>query len=169
MSRMSFASANSRPAAATPPDPGTMRIFLLIYTAAMMAGSIMTLSLVPRSLRDLGRERERVKEDLPDVNYEQMVEAGYRFNFAVLMLEIIYYYLLVGFARSQWVLFYGGALFGLIHIAFLVASRFERRRLKREYTRSRSARALVWLTGFVTVAEVCFLSAAFLFLLWDFE
>ncbi|RJQ47749.1 MAG: hypothetical protein C4534_00835 [Gaiellales bacterium] len=141
-----------------------MRVFLTIYTFLMIAGSILTLTLVPRSLRDLGHERERLREALPDVSYERMVEAGYRFNFMVLLVEIVYYYLLVDFGRSDWRLFYGGAFFGLAHIGFLVSSRFEKRRLSRAYTRSRGARALVWLTAVLTSAEIIFLGLV-LFLL----
>lgn len=146
-----------------------MRTFLLIYTAAMLGGSLLTLSLVPRSLRDMGRERERLREALPEASYDHMVEAGYRFNFLILVLEIVYYYLLVDFGRSEPLLFYGGAAFGIIHIAFLVTSRLERRRLKKEYTRSRYARPLVWLTAIITVVEIVFLVLAFYLLLTALE
>lgn len=144
-----------------------MRIFLLIYTAAIGLGCVVTLALVPRSLRDLGRERERLKEAMPEADYDRMVEASYRFNFVILLLEILYYYLLVGFGRSHWQMFYGGAFFGLVHIAFLAASRMERRRLKRAYTRSRFARLMVWLTAVITVLEIGFLAVVFYLLLTE--
>jgi hypothetical protein len=144
-----------------------MSIFLLIYTVAMIAGSVLTLTLVPRSLKDLGRERERLHESLPDASYERMVEAGYRFNFVVLLLEILYYYLLVGFGRDQWQLFYGGAFFGLVHIVFLAYGRLEKRRLKKDYTRSRLARLMIWVTAIITAFEVGFLILVFYLLLAD--
>lgn len=134
-----------------------MRIFLVIYTLAMLAASVMTISLVPRSLKDLGRERERLRETMPQVSYERMVDAGYRFNFVVLLLEIAYYYLLIDFGGPEWQIYYGGAFFGLVHIGFLVSSRFEKRRLAREYTRSRWARSLLWFSAALTVFEIAFL------------
>ena len=135
-----------------------MRYFLTIYTLLMIAGSVLTLSLVPRSLRDLGHERERLQETLPEVSYERMIVAGYRFNFAVLLVEILYYYLLVDYDSSDWPVFYGGAFFGLVHVGFLVSSRFEKRRLARPYTRSRWARIMVWLTAILTFFEIIFLA-----------
>lgn len=134
-----------------------MRFFLIIYTVAMMAGSAIALALVPRSLRDLGRERERLKDMMPEVSYERMVDAGYRFNFLVLLLEIAYYYLLIDFGGPGWQIFYGGAFFGLVHIGFLVSSRFEKRRLSRDYTRSRGAQVMIWLAAALTACEFVFL------------
>lgn len=134
-----------------------MRTFLFIYTLLMLAGSVVTLSLVPRSLRDLGHERERLQAQLPEVAYERMVNAGYRFNFLILLLEIAYYYLLVDFGASEWRIFYGGAFFGLVHIGYLVTSRLEKRRLTREYGSLRLARMIIWLTAGLTAIEIGFL------------
>lgn len=134
-----------------------MRIFLTIYTILMIAGSVIILLLVPRSLRDLGHERERLQEEMPEVSYERMVDAGYRFNFLIMLVEILYYYLLVAYGGPEWQIFYGGLFFGIVHIGFLVSSRFEKRRLAKDYTRSRAARFMIWLTASLTVVEVAFL------------
>ncbi|MHB1381551.1 MAG: hypothetical protein ACYCXJ_04940 [Thermoleophilia bacterium] len=143
-----------------------MRIFLLIYTMAMVAGSVLTLSLVPRSLRDLGHERERLQAELPEVSYERMVNAGYRFNFLILLLEIAYYYLLIDYSDSEQRIFYGGAFFGLVHIGYLVTSRLEKRRLSREYGSRKLARLMIWLTAGLTACEIAFLGLV-LYLLVD--
>ncbi|MHB0914745.1 MAG: hypothetical protein ACYC5A_05030 [Thermoleophilia bacterium] len=143
-----------------------MRIFLLIYTMAMVAGSVLTLSLVPRSLRDLGHERERLQAELPEVSYERMVNAGYRFNFLILLLEIAYYYLLIDYSDSEQRIFYGGAFFGLVHIGYLVTSRLEKRRLSREYGNRKLARLMIWLTAGLTACEIAFLGLV-LYLLVD--
>lgn len=134
-----------------------MRIFLLIYTLVMVAGSIVALSLAPRSLRDLGHERERLQAQLPEISYERMVNAGYRFNFLILLLEIAYYYLLIDFGGPERQIFYGGAFFGLVHIGYLVTSRLEKRRLSREYGNRRLARVIIWLTAALTTIEIGFL------------
>lgn len=134
-----------------------MRIFLFIYTLAMVAGSVISLALTPGSLRDLGRERERLKEALPDVSYDEMVAAGYRFNTLVLLLEIVYYYLLLSYSGDDRRLFAGASAFGVIHIVYLVASRFEKRRLARDYTRSRGAALTIRLTALLTILETVFL------------
>lgn len=134
-----------------------MRIFLIIYTLAMIAGSVMTLTLVPRSLRDLGKERERLQESMPGASYDRMVEAGYRFNTVVLLVEIAYYYLLLSYGGPEWPLFVGGSFFGVVHIAYLVISRFEKSRLSRDYTRSRASRWMLWATAVLTTLEIVFL------------
>lgn len=135
-----------------------MRGFLIIYTLAMIAGSALTLSLVPRTMKDVGKERERLEEALPGVSYERMVEAGYRFNTIVLLIEIIYYYLLISYAGSDWRLLYGGFFFGVMHVVYLVFSRLEKLRLLRDYTRSRAARLMALVTAVLTIAEVAYLA-----------
>jgi len=134
-----------------------MHVFLFAYTLMMLAGSAFTLGLVPRALRDLGRERQRLAQELPQINFEAMVEAGYRVNTFLLLVEISYYYLLLRYGGPDWQFFYGGFAFGLIHITYLVFSRLEKRRLSRGLTRTRFARLLIWLTAVLTSAEIVFL------------
>jgi hypothetical protein len=134
-----------------------MRIFLFIYTVFMLASSFFTLVLVPRALRDLGHERQRLKEQLPEADFDVMVEAGYRVNTFLLLLEILYYYLLLGFGGAEWQFLYGGFVFGIIHIGYLIASRLEKRRLSRGAAHTRAARVMVWLTALLTAVEICFL------------
>lgn len=123
----------------------------------MLLGSAFTLGLVPRALRDLGRERQRLQKEMPGASFEMMVEAGYRVNTLLLLIEILYYYLLLSFGGPEWQFFYGSFTFGVIHIGYLIAGRLEKRRLSRGTTRTGAARILVWLTGILTTAEVFFL------------
>ena len=134
-----------------------MRVFMFIYTVLMIGGSVLTLALVPRALRDVGQERQRLKEDLPEAEFESMVEAGYRVNTFLLLVEILYYYLLLRYADSVWQFLYGGFAFGVIHIFYLVVGRFEKRRLSRGSTRTGPARFLLWLTALLTSVELGFL------------
>ncbi len=135
-----------------------MRIFLFIYTFFMLTISVFTLGLVPRALKDLGRERQRLQQEAPSASFEAMVEAGYRVNVFLLLTEIIYYYLLLSFGGPEWQFFYGGFVFGIIHIGYLVASRMEKRRLWRGTTRTGAARFLIWLTATLTFVEIVFLT-----------
>lgn len=131
----------------------------------MLAISILTLGLAPRALRDLGQERQRLRKEAPGANFEAMVEVGYRVNVFLLLTEIFYYYLLLGFGGPRWQFLYGGFVFGIIHIGYLIASRMEKRRLSRGTTRTAAARFLIWLTAILTVVEIAFLGyAAFLLL-----
>lgn len=134
-----------------------MRIFLFIYTLLMVAGCGLTLGLVPRALKELGRERQLLQEALPGAQFDRMVEAGYRMNMLLLLAEILYYYLLFAHAGPEWQFVYGGFAFGVIHIFYLVVGRVERRRLKSGRTRTALARLLIWLTAILTAAEVAFL------------
>lgn len=136
-----------------------------MYTLLMIASSVITLALVPRALRDTGQERQRLEEELPGVEFETMVEAGYRFNTILLLIEIFYYYLLLTLAGDYWLLYYGGFAFGVIHIIFLVEGKFEKRRLSRGVTRTRLARAMILLTALLTSVEILFLAFAFFLLL----
>ncbi|MHB8792766.1 MAG: hypothetical protein ACYC6O_05455 [Thermoleophilia bacterium] len=142
-----------------------MRILLSIYTMLMIGGSIMTLALVPRALRDTGRERQRMEEVLPGVEFETMVKASYRFNTMLLLIEIFYYYLLLSYAGDDWQLYYGGFAFGLIHILYLVAGKFEKHRLSKNVTATRLAYTMILLTALLTVVEILFLALAFYLLL----
>ncbi|MHB9112274.1 MAG: hypothetical protein ACYC4D_06565 [Thermoleophilia bacterium] len=142
-----------------------MSFLLSIYTLLMIAGSIITLALVPRALRDTGQERQRLEEELPGVEFETMVEAGYRFNTLLLFIEVFYYYLLLTYAGDNWQLYYGGFAFGVIHILYLVAGKFEKRRLSKSVTRTRLARTMILVTAFLTVVEILFLALAFYLLL----
>lgn len=137
-----------------------MRILLFFYTLLMIAGSVFTLSLAPRAFRDLGQERQRLKEELPGVEFEKMVEAGYRLNVLVLLVEIFYYYLLIRSAGPLWQLFYGGFAFGIFHIFYLVSGRLEKRRLSKGSVGTRFARFLLWLATLLTTTEVFFLVLA---------
>lgn len=134
-----------------------MRIFLFLYTLLMLAGSGLTLALVPRALRDLGQERQRLKESLPAAEFDQVVEAGYRVNTLLVMVEILYYYLLLRYAGPEWQFFFGGFFFGLVHIFYLIMGRLERRRLKRGTAHTGLSRIMIWLTALLTTAEVGFL------------
>ena len=134
-----------------------MRIFMFIYSLLMIGGSALTLALIPRALRDVGMERQRLKEELPEAEFQTMVEAGYRVNNLLLLIEIIYYYLLLRYAGPEWQFFYGGFVFGVIHIFYLVIGRVEKRRLSQGSTRTGPARFLLLLTGMLTVGEAFFL------------
>lgn len=134
-----------------------MRIFMFIYTLAIIAGSVLTLALIPRALRDVGHERQRLKEDLPEAEFQTMVDAGYRVNNLLLFIEILYYYLLLRYAGPEWQFFYGGFVLGVIHIFYLIIGRVEKRRLSKGSTRTGPARFLLWLTGLLTIGEVFFL------------
>jgi len=134
-----------------------LRIFIFIYTLLMIAGSVFTLGLVPRALKDIGHERERLAEEAPGIEFRRMVDAGYRLNTILLMVEVLYYYLLVIYARSNWQLLYGGFFFGLVHIGYLVMGRAERKRLASGSTRTRFARWLIWFTAVLTSVELGFL------------
>ena len=134
-----------------------MRIFLFIYTLFMLAGSAFTLGLVPRALKDLGQERQRLRQDLPEASFEIMVEAGYRVNSLLVLFEILYYYLLLSYNGDMWQLFWGGFVFGVIHIGYLIGGRLEKRRLSRGVTRTGAARIRIWLTTILTVVEIGFL------------
>ena len=134
-----------------------MWIFLFIYTLFMLAGSAFTLGLVPRALKDLGRERQRLRQDLPEANFEMMVEAGYRVNSLLVLFEVLYYYLLLSYSRGMWQLFWGGFVFGVIHIGYLIGGRLEKRRLSRGITRTGAARIRIWLMTILTVVEIGFL------------
>ena len=134
-----------------------MRVFLFIYTLLMIGGSLLTLSLIPRALKDVGQERQRLREELPEAEFEQMVEAGYRVNTFLVLVEILYYFLLLRYSGSVWQFLYGGFVFGVIHIFYLVVGRLEKRRLARGSTRTRPARFLLWLTAALTSLELLFL------------
>lgn len=142
-----------------------MRYLLSIYTLLMIAGSVITLALVPRALKDTGQERQRLEEELPGIEFETMVEAGYRFNTMLLFVEIFYYYLLLTFAGDDWQLYYGGFAFGVIHILYLVAGKVEKRRLSKGVTQIRLARTMILLTALLTAVEILFLALAFYLLL----
>jgi len=143
-----------------------MRTFLFIYSLLMIAGSILTLALVPRAIRDVGRERQRLRAEFPEAEFQTMVEAGYRLNNLLLLVEIIYYYLLLRYGGPEWQLFYGGFAFGLIHIFYLVAGRLERRRLSVGSTQTGVARMLIWVTAVLTTIELFFLIWV-CYLLWQ--
>jgi len=130
---------------------------MFIYTLLMLAGCGLTLGLVPRALRELGQERQLLQEALPGAQFDQMVEAGYRMNMVLLLVEILYYYLLFRHAGPEWQFVWGGFAFGLIHILYLIVGRAERWRLKSGKTRTALARVFVWLTATLTLAEVFFL------------
>lgn len=130
---------------------------MFFYTVVMLAASGFTLAMVPRALRDLGQERQRLKEALPGVRFDQMVDAGYRVNSLLMLIEILYYYLLLRYTGPQWQFFYGGFFFGVLHIVYLAAGRLERRRLKRGTRHTGLARAMIWLTAIFTSAELVFL------------
>jgi len=138
-----------------------MTFFLAIYTLLMIASSLFTLALVPRALRDVGHERQRLEEELPGVEFEKMVAAGYRLNTTLLLLEIIYYYLLLTFAADRWLLYYGGFTFGVIHIFYLIAGKIEKRRLSRGSVHFRFARYMILLTALLTLLEILFLAWTF--------
>lgn len=123
----------------------------------MIAGSIFALTLMPRALRDVGHERQLLEEELPEAEFEVMVEAGYRLNTMLLLVEIAYYYLLMRHAGPEWQFVYGGFAFGVIHIFYLVAGRLEKRRLSSGRTSTRIARILIWVTGLLTMVELGFL------------
>ena len=142
-----------------------MRYLLSIYTLLMIAGSVITLALVPRALKDTGRERQRLEEELPGIEFDTMVEAGYRFNTMLLFIEIFYYYLLLTFAGDDWQLYYGGFAFGVIHILYLVAGKVEKRRLSKGVIQIRLARTMILLTALLTAVEILFLALAFYLLL----
>ncbi|MDO8735850.1 MAG: hypothetical protein Q7K29_02050 [Thermoleophilia bacterium] len=142
-----------------------MTLLLSIYTLLMIAGSIFTLALVPRAMKDVGQERRRMEEEMPGVEFEKMVEAGYRLNTALLLLEIVYYYLLLSHAGDEWSLYYGGFTFGVIHIFYLVAGKIEKRRLSKGNVHNRFARSLIMLTASLTAVEILFLVWAFYLLL----
>lgn len=130
---------------------------MFIYTLLMLLSSAFTLMMVPRALKDLGREQQRLEAELPGVSFDRMLEAGYRLNTFLLLLEIFYYYLLVRYAGSVWQLFYGGFAFGLIHIVYLIFARLEKWRLSRRARPSRASRLMMWLTAILTTAEIVFL------------
>lgn len=134
-----------------------MRSFMLIYTVAMISGSVLTLALVPQALRDLGREKERLKEAMPDADMRGMLETGYRLNTFLLLVEIFYYYLLLRFAGDEWQFLYGGFFFGVIHIFYLVTGRLEKKRLAEGHKRKRGGRFLILMTATFTSLELFFL------------
>ncbi len=134
-----------------------MRLFLLIYTLFMVAGSLFMLGLVPRALKDLGQERQRLKQQAPRADFQSMVEAGYRVNVTLLLIEILYYYLLLGFGGPGWQFFYGGFSFGVLHIGYLITGRLEKRRLFLGSARTAWSRFLLWLTAILTGVEIVFL------------
>lgn len=129
---------------------------MFTYTLAMLAASAFTLVLAPRALRDLGHERQRLEKELPGVSFERLLEAGYRLNTLILLVEIFFYYLLA-YTGTGWQFKYGGFSFGLIHIIYLIAGRFEKRRLARGAVRTRLARLLIWITASLTSVELAFL------------
>ncbi len=134
-----------------------VRTFLFLYSLVMVAGSILTLAMVPRALKDVGHERQRLSEQLPGAEFETMVEAGYRLNNLLLLFEITYYYLLLRYAGPEWQFFYGGFIFGVIHIFYLVVGRLEKRRLSKGIAHTGLARFLIWLTALLTIVELFFL------------
>lgn len=134
-----------------------MRIFMFIYTVLMIAGSAFTLGLVPRALRDLGHERARLAEMVPGAEFRRMVDAGYRLNTFLLMIEVFYYYLLLRNTGPEWQFFYGGFFFGVIHVAYLIMGRIERGRLASGSTRTRFARLIILVTAALTGVEIIFL------------
>ncbi len=134
-----------------------MRTFLFIYSIVMIAGSIFALALLPRALKDAGHERQRLGEELPEAEFEVMVEAGYRLNTVLVLVEIAYYYLLMRHAGPEWQFFYGGFTFGIIHIFYLVAGRLEKRRLSSGKSGTGAAKLMIWVTGALTAVEVLFL------------
>lgn len=138
---------------------------MFFYTVAMIAGSVFILAMFPRAIQDLGQERQRLKEELPGASFERMLNASYRLNTILVLLEILYYLLLLRFAGDEIILLYGAFAFGLIHIAYLIMGRLERRRLASGTTRIRLARFLAWNTAILTIIEVAFLFFAGYFLL----
>jgi hypothetical protein len=134
-----------------------LRIFLFLYTVFMLAISIFSLVMVPRSLRQLGHERQLLRQDLPEASFERLVEIGYRLNSLLVLAEVFYYFLLIRYWSSEPGLRYGAFSFGLIHIAYLVTGRLERRRLAQGSTHTHGARLLIWSSAAVTVLEIVFL------------
>lgn len=134
-----------------------MRTFLFIYTLLMLAGCGLTLGLVPRALKEMGQERQLLQEAIPGARFDQMVDAGYRLNMILLLVEILYYYLLFRHAGPEWQFVYGGFALGMIHIFYLIVGRLEKWRLKSGKTRTGLARMFIWLTAIMTLAEICFL------------
>jgi len=134
-----------------------LRIFMFIYTVLMIAGSAFTLGLVPRALRDLGHERARLAEIVPGAEFKRMVDAGYRLNSLLLMIEVFYYYLLLRNTGPEWQFFFGGFFFGMIHIVYLIMGRIEKGRLAGGSTRTRFARLIILVTGALTGVEIMFL------------
>lgn len=137
-----------------------MRAFLFIYTLAMIAFSVFTLGLVPRSLRDIGRERQKLKQEAPEASFERMVEAGYRLNTLLVLVEVFYYFLLLRYLSGHSLAMYTAFTFGVVHIFYLIMGRWERRRLFRGKTRARGVRQLILFTAFLTFIEVIFLGYA---------
>ncbi len=137
-----------------------MRLILLAYTTLMLGFSIASLAMMPRALRDLGHERRLVEREIPGANFERMLEAGYRLNMFLVLVELLYYLLLLRFAGDSAFLFYGAFAFGLIHIAYLVAGRLEKQRLAAEHRWAPGARLLIWATALATVLEIAFLGSA---------
>jgi len=131
----------------------------------MIGGSLFTLALIPRALKDLGQERQRLSEEAPGVEFESMVLAGYRLNNLLLLIEIAYYYLLLRYGGPDWQFFYGGFVFGVIHIFYLVLGRLELHRLIKGIARTRFARAFILATAGLTSLEVVYLFWV-VFLLW---
>lgn len=130
---------------------------MFIYTIVMIAAGGLTLGLVPRALKDLGRERQKLQLDLPGASFERVLEAGYRLNTFLLLVEIAYYYLLLTYAGPGWQFRYGGFAFGVIHVIYLINGRFEKRRLASGTTRTGVAQLVLWATAGLTVLELSFL------------
>lgn len=142
-----------------------MRPFLFIYTLAMITFSIFTLGMAPRTLRGVGHERQRLKESAPDASFERLVEVGYRLNTLLLLIEILYYFLLLRFLSSHALAKYAAFAFGVVHISYLITGRWEKRRLSSGKTRTKGARRLIMLTAVLTVFEIVFLGYAGVLLL----
>mgnify|MGYP001567019792 CR=1 FL=1 len=134
-----------------------VRAFLFIYTIIMVAAGGLTLGLVPRALKDLGQERQRLQLDLPGASFERVLEAGYRLNTFLLLVEIAYYYLLLTYAGPGWQFRYGSFAFGVIHVIYLISGRFEKRRLTSVSARTSVARLILWVTASLTTVELFFL------------
>ena len=130
---------------------------MLIYTMVMIGVSLFTLALVPRALKDLGQERQLLTERAPEVEFNSMVEAGYRLNAFILLVELLYYYLLLSRSGPEWQFLYGGFAFGIVHIGYLVFGRLEKLRLVRGSRRTTLARLEIWVTALLTCLEVAFL------------
>lgn len=130
---------------------------MLIYTMLMIGASLFTLVLVPRALKDVGQERQLLAERAPEVEFNSMVEAGYRLNTVLLLIELLYYFLLLRYTGPEWQFLYGGFVFGIIHIGYLVFGRLEKLRLSSGSRRTTLARFQIWVTALLTCLEVAFL------------
>lgn len=144
-----------------------MRIFLFFYTILMLSISTFSLVMIPRSLRNLGHERQLLKEELPEASFERMLEVGYRLNTMLVLAEILYYLLLMRYSSPLPPLRYGAFSFGVIHIAYLVTGRIEKRRLALGRKGTGVARLLIWFSALVTTLEIVFLGLVTYYLIFS--